>query len=81
MRTCDKQIREHGTPLSAIYFNNDEAISLKTDFVNEIYLYTDGQGIGGAYDRIHIFGKRRQIWNAHMVEGFELLQENKDDHS
>ena len=59
--------------LSRVFFADDESLSITQDSVDRIVLATDGNGVFGRYDRIHVFGETRTIWIAHNVEGFELL--------
>ena len=71
----DALIKADGTPLFAVFFPNDEVIDISHNGVESIFLYPDGNGLSGHYDRIHIFGEKRRVFIAHNVDGFEIIQE------
>ena len=75
MTINDDDIKMFGIRLKTIFFNDEYRSTLDDDDNTTMYLFADGNGLSGNYDRIHVYGRKRMIFNAHAVEGFEPMLE------
>ena len=67
--------------LTQVFFVEGSPVKRGENGVTAISLKTDGHGLSGLYDRIHVFGDNgtHLVFPAHNVEGWEQVPAKGDN--